>query len=458
MRVTVGTIVGLLAAGKSHHQRASAGTQVERRKEDGALGCGSNGKRSSAQPSPGGADASDPTSMAGADAGAGTQVEAAVSAEYRWSECGRIEASARPIAARYAPDGSILVLEETGRLRLFPKGSNTPTMLLPATDNRAGFGLTSEGLSIVSYEDGTRVWYAAADRQPIGAATSELIRIDPPASIAPPNAAAESCADSIFVTDSGAVMTASSTTVCFWESLTSPLLARFNLPTTGGSFLETSAFSNDGFFTLRDDQLIHVDLRGEVAARIDLSGLIEPSSERNWQTDFAVSARTLILSFVTEGGSRFLALDTLSGNSLWEVTLDDQPTPSFMFDPEGSVLLVKGGPILRVADGAVVGRDAPALYGSGILALTSGARRQLRLGEQVAEWDLEQQLLRYLYGSHSSGHPIHDVDVTPDGRHFAAHGERRSGPGPRAFNPTRGRGVTDQPAASIARRCVNPVN
>jgi hypothetical protein len=387
-----------------------------------ALGCGSGTRSSGA----GGAGGAAPASMAGAGSAPAPQVEAAVSAKYRWRECGRIEASAPPISAGYASDGSILVLEKTGRLRLFPEGSSTATTLLPGAGSRDGFWLTGDGLSLASYEGGTRVWYAAADRQPISAATSELVPIDPVEAVTPPpNATAESCADSVFVTDTGTVMTASSTIVCFWESLTGPLLARVARPTAAGRLRGSSAFSNDGFFTLENDELIHVDLNGEVVARTDLSGLIEPSSERNWQTSFITNARTLVLAFTrgAEKGPRFVALDTLSGNVLWEVTLDDQPqlTPSFMFDPDDSVLLVERGPILRVADGAVVGHDVAALPGR-IVALTPGAHRQLRLGEQVAEWDLDQQRLRYLYGSHSSGGRIYDIDVTPDGRHFASHG------------------------------------
>src|SRR5688572_21458415 len=96
-----------------------------------ALGCGSSDRRASAEPSSGGTDGADPASMAGA--GPAPQVDSAVSAAYRWNGCGRIEANQPPIEARYASDSSILVLENTGLLKLFPEGSNTSTTLLPAT-------------------------------------------------------------------------------------------------------------------------------------------------------------------------------------------------------------------------------------------------------------------------------------------------------------------------------------
>lgn len=391
------------------------------------FGCGSGSGPSGAEPSSGGTG-----NASGGTPGAGglAQVDAAVSAAYRYSECGQIDASARPVDATYAPDGSILVLEETGRLRLFPEGSNSGTTLIPAPTGggATGFGLSSDGLSLVMYDAGGRTWYGAADLQPIGAGTAELVRIDSPAEpVVPAGAVAESCAEQAYVTDSNVVMTADSDTVCVWESETGPLLGRYDRGAGRSDLVLASAFANDGFFTLDQDQLIHVDLGGEVAASFDLTGLFLPGIESNWQASFDPSARTLVLAFLhvedgVDRSQRFVALDTLSGNVLWDVTfgsVETGPVPSFRFDPEGSVVLVEQGPILSLTDGAVVGHDVSAL--GAIVALTPGARRELRIGEQVGDWDLEQQRVRQLYGSHTLW--VGDVDVSPDGRHFASHGD-----------------------------------
>src|SRR6185503_11317390 len=55
----------------------------------------------------------------GGNGGGAARVDPAVSANYSWSECGRIERSTRPLAALYTSDDSVLTLEASGRVRLF---------------------------------------------------------------------------------------------------------------------------------------------------------------------------------------------------------------------------------------------------------------------------------------------------------------------------------------------------
>jgi hypothetical protein len=391
----------------------------------GALGCGSSGAGPTANGGAGGGGSGGLDELAGAaGAGADPQLDAAVTAEYRWSECGRIEPSARPVQAAYATDGSVLVLDETGRLMLFPEADGAPKTLLPAAEGRESFTLEGGGRSVVTFEGGARVWYAAPDDQPIDAATSELLKVDAPEPVPlPAGAADQSCADGAFETASGAVMTFGPF-VCFWESATGPFLARFARPQVMGPIQGASAFGDDGFFTLDRGELLHVSLRGEVAARTDLSELIGPWEEAHGTARFTPDSSTLVLAVSRGGGlgPRFVALEASTGRKTWERAFDEPPelAASFLFEPEGSALLVPGGPILRVTDGVVVGRDVAAAPGA-FEALTPGARRELRLGEQVADWDLERQQVRAIYGAHAPG-PIYDVDVTSDGRYLASHG------------------------------------
>jgi hypothetical protein len=222
-------------------------------------------------------------------------------------------------------------------------------------------------------------------------------------------------------------MTVGADTVCFWESLTGPLLGRATRPTTRGYLTREEAFGDDGYYSLGSDQLIHVDLRGEVVSRADLSGFIA-EGEQSSQATLVPELRALVLSITTPNGTRLVRLDALSGNITWEYLWTWQEAAEygspglverFVLDPVRSTMLVNGGPLFALSDGTIVGRDVRGL--GEMVALSAGGRRQLRLGEQVADWDIERQEVRQLYGSHTD--TITDLDVSPDGRHFATHGD-----------------------------------
>jgi WD40 repeat protein len=384
-----------------------------------ALGCGSTGKHDQPPPVP-------PIEGAAGSAGAPRGPSAEETAAYRYGECGRIEPSAYIRATTYASDGSVVMFEATGRVRLFPTDSNVATTLIPdqGVDTQAPspLAISPDGVWLLlgGWVSGGPTVYAREDRAPIVAGTSDLVAVDTV------DAEAESCVGRThFALDSVRVATSDLDTACIWESITGALLASFALEANEEPLLlPAEALGAEGFLAVRNDTLLSFDLLGELAASFDLTPLVT-TTEKSVQTSFSSDGRYLALQFydTSLGMSRLVIVDTKSGAVAWQHVIrpTSSQTGSFVISPDASALLMSKGPLLRLSDGSEIGSDVPDLF-NGTPVLAPGAQRLLRIGEQIAEWDLERQELMRLYGSHSEA--IRDLDISPDGRHFASHGGR----------------------------------
>ncbi len=388
------------------------------------VGCGSSDKNppTCAPGTPACDGSAGAPGAAGAPESEPVSVDPAASAQYRWSECGRIESAVRVESALYTTDESVVTLEASGRVRLFPSGSAVATTLVPALDPTpsivSGIELSADGRWLLGPSDSAGLGiYAQADQTPIvaGAAPLTLVaKIDP---------AAESCAGGVTFSADSELIVAVGETACAWSSTSGKLLAKFAVPKLS-SIQDTivSASASGRMTTWNGGQLLHYSLAGELQAQFDAVAT-STGLERIWFAQFTPDARYLLVSYSPDASDHsvppeLVTVETETGTEVWRKTLE-RNAPSLTISLDGTVVLVRGGAAFRISDGAAIGSDPNGFFRQ-IAALGPGGRRELRLGELVSEWDVTSQKLLRLYGSHTDG--IRDLDISRDGHYLASHG------------------------------------
>jgi WD40 repeat protein len=385
-----------------------------------AAGCGSADRN----PPSGSAGMPATDGDAGAPGMAVMHVDPAVSAQYRWSECDRIEPSAPAVNALYATDESVLTLEASGRIRLFPSGSPVGATLVPARDPMLSIAsaiqLSPDGRWLLSPSTARGVdIYAQADHTPIvaGAGALELVaNLDP---------AAQCGTDAGFSSDSELVVTGGDGVVCAFESATGTLRAKVAVPKAVGMTALTLLVGAPSRIAIwRDSQLLHYSLAGELQAQFDAVAT-STGQEKVWSAQFTPDARCLLVAYSPNFEDysvppELVAVETETGAELWRATLE-RSEPSPIISSDGTVVLVQHGPAFRISDGMVVGSDPDGSFQRSMV-LGPGGRRALRLGELFSEWEVSTHQLLRLYGSHTEG--IRDLDISRDGRYLASHGRR----------------------------------
>jgi WD40 repeat protein len=344
------------------------------------------------------------------------QVAADVSFRYSWSECGRIAPSRRPAQALYGADGSLLVLTPGGIVEGYTADAVSSSKLFtpppPLTDAAVapGMSLSADGRSLVLFS----TVLEATDGQAIGATSTlrEVTHID---------TAGSDCDDTLRLSPDGKLAASlNQHAACVWQVDSGQLLT-----TVPGGGQNTSpgvlGWGNGPapLLIFGNGVLSRYDLNGTLASSSNLLHLGAPLPP-GADAAFSVDGETLLVVFAAtdQNSGNLLAFDAGSGAELWRQ--HDPSTFAQLAVSSDGYALVSGGQIYDISDGAVVGKDADGLsYGRPTLGLQG--KTKLALGEQVAAWDLTQPKLLRLYGSHTQR--IAALDITPDGRYLASHGD-----------------------------------
>ena len=160
-------------------------------------------------------------------------VDPAVSARYRWTECGRIEPTvSRPRHALYASDETILVTDELGGIRLYTADAASSQVLLKPspTANRsfdAGLALSSNGERLLRWYGADVDVYEAGDGGVIGANSGPLVplaHIDRAGSECGAEGGVSFSADGQRIVGKGA------SSVCIWDASSGDSITTIHLP------------------------------------------------------------------------------------------------------------------------------------------------------------------------------------------------------------------------------------
>jgi WD40 repeat protein len=317
----------------------------------------------------------------------------------------------------YGAAGSVLVLTEGGIIDGYAVDAAVSSNLFaPDPPLRDGAGASSMSLSV----DGrwlvlSNTVFEATDGQAIGAASTlrEVTRID---------TAGAGCADSLQLSRDGTLAASlDEQAACLWQLDSGQLLTKVTLPaaqSTTPSVLSLGS-GTAPLRIFRDGVLNSYDLAGKVAASFSLTQALGPEA-RVADVVFSRDGDTLLTAFVTgtELAWSVEALDAGSGAERWRQS-DPSNYARLAVSSDGYVLM-SGGQIYDIVDGTVVGKDASGLSSWGSTLGPQG-KTKLTLGEQVAAWDLTRPELLRLYGSHVRG--VTALDITPDGRYLASHGD-----------------------------------
>lgn len=343
-------------------------------------------------------------------------VDAAVSAQYRWDECGRIPPGKRSYEALYANDGSILTSDEDSAVRGYESaGAMTPTTLIDA-GGAGSLVLANDGnLLLVTNATGAHVYRSRVEGQAISASSGmleEQLNID---------TASQGCGGlASFSADSKLVVAFGDAQLCAWQSADGKLVANIPLPLTisDSPTLVAVEAGTEAFILLRDNKIQRYSFAGELLEKRDLPGLT-PDDARPLDAVFSADARTLVAEFRHQDRVDVLAVEVATGVVRWQTSSTEAYYPQLSISRDGFVLVSQGVGVFRIEDGRRYYDDAPSLTGTRA-ALSAGGSKKVIPGEPAAEWDEAQQKLLRLYGGHTR--LVSALDISADGRYLASHG------------------------------------
>lgn len=345
------------------------------------------------------------------------RVEAEVSAEYRWSECSRIEPTPPSAQALYALDGTVLVLEQGGRVVAYTADSNAPTVLVepPAAGGvPSWFDLTADGRGLVIGEpNGVVRVLEAATGDSMGAGSGPLVE-----RVAIDTSTTDCDGRFVYSEAHDVLVGAGTDALCVFEADGSPratIPLPEGTPGLGGTVLVGVASEEPPIRAHRGGTLLQFGLDGEVGDVLELTG-----EQTQFEPVLSRDAESLV-ALVPDGNGGYVAVfDTATGEVRWAAVVAEiwSNTP-FVLSPDGA-LLVEGQGVYSLLDGALTAEatrsdwDRPE-------ALAPGGRTALGLYYgNVREWELAGSQLLRVYGAHADD--VAALTLSLDGRFLASAG------------------------------------
>jgi hypothetical protein len=353
-------------------------------------------------------------------------VDPAVSAVYRWSECGRIEATpTRPRYAIYALDGSVLSVDELGGILRNATDELSSRILAEPSPGatwtyEVGLALSSDGKRLLRWHDAELDVYATNDGAAIGASSDPLMHW---AHIDLSRTACNADHGFSFSADGEQIIGQGATSVCAWAARGGSPSTTVQLPATPADprplVVAGMGSGQAPLRVLHERTLRTYDAAGKLVGDIDLRPLLPEDAQV--MAAFSPDATTLLVAASPLSGSawRLVAVDAASGAERWNhaVNLMDEYPRSMTFSND-DYLLLGGAQVYRVDSGEIVRNDQLTFPVS--TALGPGGRTKLLVGELVEEWDLDAGKATRFYGSHTTG--VRAIDVSDDGRYLTSHG------------------------------------
>jgi WD40 repeat protein len=348
-------------------------------------------------------------------------VDPTVSERYRWEECGRIEpAAGRPLDALYAPDGSIVFVDERGGIRSYEAGGTEPARVLvePFVASRSfsgGLALSANGARLLRWYENELDVYAVEDGGPIGTEGGPLV---PVAHVDRSGMPCELAAT--LSSDGESIVAHGANNVCVWDAANGELRSNILLPDDDGRYPVVGVGAEGGpVRVLRDRRLLTYTLAGAPADSVAVAAAA--TVEHGVVSAAFTADASMLLALIVPGSMGnpwdLVAIETQNGSERWRAPVDSQYA-SMALSTDGYVLVTRDR-VYRIDDGDVVRDDARTPEHSTTLA--PGARKKLVLGELVAERDLEHTEHTTLYGSHTRH--VTALDVSRDGNYFASHAD-----------------------------------
>jgi WD40 repeat protein len=347
-------------------------------------------------------------------------VDPAVSAEYRWEECGRIPGAVAPLRqALYGAGSSVLTLDELGEVRAYAPGSFSPIALVeaPTPADRADVGMAfSVGREQLLRWHGPIVEvFAGQDGAPIGADSGKLarvVRIDRSSTV---------CTGKVtFSWDATLLVGQGVDTICWWD-VASGELSTISLRTgSSESPLVGVAEGSTPVRALLGETLFsYMFSRGLVDER-DLTAFL-PAGRAHITALSPDAEKLLVLVSPGTMGTPWdlVALGSAGGSELWRTPVSNPNASSIWMSSDGYAV-VEGEGVFRLDNGAMTARDTTSYPNRG-MDVDAERQTKLVLGELVAEWDLTNDTVSKLYGSHTRR--VSALEVSRDGGYFASHGD-----------------------------------
>lgn len=389
----------------------------------GRTGSGSGG--AAGQDATGGADGGEAPGGTGGVAGA-PEVDPAVSATYRWSECGRIDpVDALPAQALYADDGSVLTLDRRGGIRAYDRENRAGEVLLAAIQEYEGYDfgmqLSPSGRKLVVWQDAPLEVYVSDGGEPIGAESGALV------SSSIPDRFDVSCkGPATFSADETIVVGQGSEGACLWDAESGALLSQIPFVYSGdlgtpSPYLAGVAAGTEPVRTMNNWVLRTYTLEGDLRHEVDLA--VPFPVARVTGAVMSRDAETVIAVVIPDMASQtyeLLAIDSATGVPLWRTGLATSGyDPTLNVSRDGHVL-VQGSGVYRIDHGTPVVMDTPSTpYLATDFSVELGMK--LVVGELAAEWDLAHGGTSALYGAHARS--VYSLDLSADGRTLASHGD-----------------------------------
>jgi WD40 repeat protein len=369
-----------------------------------------------------GGESGSPTGGTGGSAGTLNVpvVDPAVSAEYRWEECGRIPAAAAPLRqALYGAGSSVLSLDELGGIRAYAPGSLSPIALVeaPSPPERAdvGMSLSVDRKQLVRWQGAIVEVYAGQDGGPIGVDSGKLsrvIQIDRSSTVCDGKV--------VFSWDATLLVGQGVDTICWWD-VASGELSTISLPTASSETpLVGVAEGSTPVRALHGETLFNYMFSRGLVNEIDLTALLPAG--RAHMTALSPDAETLLI-LVSPGTMGtpldLVALHSAGGSERWRTSVSNPNVSSLWMSSDGYAVVEREG-VFRLDNGAMTARDT-AFYPNRGMDVHAERQMKLVLGELVDEWDLMNGTVSKLYGSHER--QVTALEVSRDGRYFASHGD-----------------------------------
>jgi WD40 repeat protein len=351
----------------------------------------------------------------------------ALTGQYRWSECARIEPQAAVWHARYAPDGSFLVLDHSGRLvDVDPQGSRTRVLLEAEPPSAGDEGLAATRLAVSGDAHALALWnntevrvYRARSGKALGSASGPLEEVaELDVSSGDPFDFDNGCPLASMLSPDGSLfLSHGDTSVCLWDVEHGELAVSIPVAKVRSNQNMLLGFSaaGDAVRVLSGGVLSKFTLDGELLESVDLPGYGRSETGEALTRD----AETLVAwRDLQRGGSVLEAIDAASGASRWRHELE-QSAGDLTLSTTGYVL-ARGVAVYDVADGTEL-QPASAVKRLGILDLSADG--QAVLGGD-ADWlsmvDLKSGRRLASYGA--SRERVQDLDVSRDGRYLLSMG------------------------------------
>lgn len=366
-----------------------------------------------------------------AEGGAGGEPSAAAdatqTARYRWTECGRIGPRAPAWDARYAADGSLLVLDEAGQVLGYDTDDSTGRVLLQAAPPTVGsedlastiLAISAEGRTLALWNATDVHVYAAPSGKPIGRNSGSLeavaaLDIDRPSN--GHGGVDGQCPIAAMLSPDGAWFASfGQSAVCLWDVSRAELATAIAIEHDyRENLVLTFSGAGDALLVLSGKVLTAYTLDGQAQGSIDVPSYFavmpEVAFSKDPQTVFGWADHF-------EGGSRLDAVDVSTGAIRWSHELDTR-VESLTSNTMGYVLASRAG-LYNIADGTQISADAGV---EGFPAdLSPDGRRQAAVGSGwISDSEIETGRLANFYGA--SDRAVTDLTMSRDGRYLLSMG------------------------------------